>query len=311
MISDDRSLLTEPEGDTLPAPFRDLPVLDAHVHVFPDRLLDAIWSWFESHGWAIRYKLHGDRLLDHLEERGIREVVALHYAHKPGIARSLNDHVLAFARRRANVIPCATVFPGEPGAREILHRAFGEGARGVKLHCHVQKIAPDDPRLDEVYEESSSQNRPVVIHAGREPSSQAYGVDTRALCSVQSVERVLVRHPGLTLVVPHLGADEFDEYDALLDRFPGLYLDTTMALSGYLPGFERFEMVKRRTDRLLYGTDFPNLPYAWDRELKKIADLALTPEQAAALLGGNARRLFGSRSGPSTSGELRDRAHPL
>jgi predicted TIM-barrel fold metal-dependent hydrolase len=295
VISDDRSLLTEPEGQNLPAAFRDLAVLDAHVHVFPDRLLDAIWGWFESHGWAIRYKLHGDELLDHLMERGIREVVALHYAHKPGLARSLNTHVLAFAHRRANVIPCATVFPGEPHAREILHRAFGEGARGVKIHCHVQRIAPDDPRLDEVYEESSEANRPVVIHAGREPTSQAYGVDTRILCSAAAVERVLQRHPGLTLVVPHLGADEWDAYEALLDRFPGLHLDTTMALSGYLPGFDRVEMVKRRTGRLLYGTDFPNLPYAWDRELKKIADLGLTVDQARALLGGNARGLFGSR----------------
>jgi uncharacterized protein len=294
LIPNDHSFLDEPEGDRLPDVFRGVAVLDAHVHVFPDRVLEAIWSWFETHGWPIRYRLSSDRLLDHLFERGVESVLALHYAHKPGMARSLNDYVLELARRRPGVIPCATVFPGEKDAREILRRAFGGGARAVKIHCHVQKIAPDDPRLIEVFEECEAARRPVVMHAGREPSSAAYGIDTRALCSAEATARVLARHPGLTLVVPHLGADEFDEYEALLDRFPNLWLDTTMALSGYLPCGDRFEMVRRRSERLLYGTDFPNLPYAWDRELKRIGGLGLSPAQRAALLGGNARQVFGA-----------------
>jgi predicted TIM-barrel fold metal-dependent hydrolase len=296
VISTDRSLLDEPEGDAPPpslaATLAAAPLVDAHVHVFPDRVFEAIRSWFETHGWAIRYRLTSDQLLDHVFERGVESVLALHYAHKPGMARSLNDYVLELARRRPGVIPAATVFPGEKDAREILRRAFGEGARAVKLHCHVQKVAPDDPRLTEIYEECAEAGRPVVLHAGREPSSAAYGIDTRALCSAAATERVLARHPGLTLVIPHLGADEFDEYEQLLGRFENLWLDTTMALSGYMSWAPRFETVRRRASRLLYGTDFPNLPYAWDRELKRIAGLGLTPEQASALLGGNARRLF-------------------
>jgi predicted TIM-barrel fold metal-dependent hydrolase len=301
VIPNDRSLLGEPEGDALPANLRAIPVLDAHVHVFPDRVLDAIWQWFETHGWPIRYKLHSDALLDHLAERGVGEVLALHYAHKPGMSRALNDHVLEVARRRAGVIPCATVFPGEKGARELLHRAFGEGARAVKIHCHVQKVAPDDPRLDEVFEECENAGRPVVMHAGREPSSNAYGIDTRALCSAAATARVLARHPGLTLVIPHMGADEFDEYERLLDLHPNLYLDTTMVVAGYLPAEDRFETVKRRWDRVLYGTDFPNLPFAWDREIKRLAALGLSEPQLQALFGGTARRIFGSsvRSAPA------------
>ena len=296
MIRPDPVTPNDAEGDALPSETAGIPILDAHVHLFPDGVFDAIFRWFDTHAWPIRYKLHSDAVLDHLESRGVREVVALHYAHKPGMAQSLNEYVLGVARRRPGVIPTATVYPGEPGAREILRRAFGEGARGVKLHCHVQRMAPDDERLDEVYEEATRARVPVVIHAGREPSSEAYGVDCYALCAASRMENVLRRHPELLLIVPHLGADEFAEYDAMLDRHPNLHLDTTMVMAGYFPIAPDEGFLARRADRLLYGTDFPNIPYAWDRELRRIASAGLEPAALGKILGGNARRLFGVRS---------------
>jgi uncharacterized protein len=269
------------------------PVIDAHVHLFPDRLFEAIWGWFDAHAWQVRYRLTSERVIEFLAARGVRRVVALHYAHKPGMADGLNRYVLDLARRFPEVIPTATCFPGEPGTRELLRRAFGEGARGVKVHCHVQKIAPDDPRLDEVFEEATAAGVPVVMHSGREPSSAAYGIDTRALCSVAAVDRALARHPGLTLVVPHLGADEFDGYEALLDRHPRLFLDTTMSIAGYFPRGPSLDLLARRADRLLYGSDFPHLPYAWSRELGVLGG-AVSGEALARIASTNALRVFGA-----------------
>ncbi len=296
MMRPDSVTPNDAEGDALPRETEGIPILDAHVHLFPDRVFDAIFRWFDTNAWPIRYKLHSDAMLDHLESRGVREVVALHYAHKPGMAQSLNEYVLGIARRRPGVIPTATVYPGEPGAREILRRAFGEGARGVKLHCHVQRMAPDDERLDEVYQEATRARVPVVIHAGREPSSDAYGIDCHALCAASRMENVLRRHPDLLLIVPHLGSDEFAEYEAMLDRHPNLHLDTTMVMAEYFPIAPDAGFLARRADRLLYGTDFPNIPYAWDRELRRIAAAGLSRESLGKILGGNARRLFGVRS---------------
>jgi predicted TIM-barrel fold metal-dependent hydrolase len=155
----------------------------------------------------------------------------------------------------------------------------------------VQRVAPDDPRLDAAYEEASRAGVPVVLHAGREPSSASYGVDTRALCSADAVDRILARHEGLTLVVPHLGADEFFEYERLLDKHARLYLDTTMVLAGYFRFRPDPGLLARRATRLLYGTDFPNVPYAWDRELKALLAQELG-DDTRHLLGGTARRLF-------------------
>jgi predicted TIM-barrel fold metal-dependent hydrolase len=268
-------------------------VVDAHVHVFPERVFEALWRWFDTHAWPIRYKLQAREVLNFLFSRGVSRAVALHYAHRPGMARALNDFVAQLCAEEPRLIGLATVLPGEEGARGILEEAFAKGLRGVKLHCHVQCLAPDDAKLHEVYEACVAADRPLVMHAGREPSSPAYGCDVYALCAVERVERVLKDHPKLKLCVPHFGADEFDGYAKLLERYDGLWLDTTMIGSEYFPLTVPPKLFEVRPARVLYGTDFPNIPYAWDRELRKLLGRKLGDEVEAGLLGQNALRLFG------------------
>jgi predicted TIM-barrel fold metal-dependent hydrolase len=47
-----------------------------------------------------------------------------------------------------------------------------------------------------------------------------------------------------------------------------------------------------RADRLIFGSDFPNLPYAWDRELQRIDRLNLAPERLTKLLSQNAAEFY-------------------
>jgi hypothetical protein len=283
--------LEDEEGPRLPEGLP--PVVDAHVHLFPDGVFEAIWRWFEQYGWPIRYKLHTPQVVSFLLSRGVHRVVALHYAHKPGMARFLNAYVAEVARAEPRVLGLATVLPGEEGAADILAEAFAAGLQGVKLHCHVQCFAPDAPALHEVYAACARAGRPLVMHAGREPASPQYKCDVHALCSAERVERVLKDHPGLKLCIPHLGADEFDAYERLLERHDNLWLDTTMVVAGYFPIPVPRRLLEVRPERILYGTDFPNLPYAWDRELKQLLALKLGDEAEAGILGGNALQLFG------------------
>jgi hypothetical protein len=47
------------EGHCLAA---DLPpVIDAHVHVFPAALFEAVRSWFDAYAWPVRYRLDARR----------------------------------------------------------------------------------------------------------------------------------------------------------------------------------------------------------------------------------------------------------
>jgi uncharacterized protein len=279
------------EGERLPSSLPE--VIDAHVHLFPDRVFDAIHRWFEAHGWPIRYPFHTPEVLSFLFARGVSRVVALAYSHKPGMARTLNAFMAEVCRHEPRVTGLATVLPGEPGAREILEEAFLLGLAGVKLHCHVQCFSPDDPALHELYEACVAAGKPMVIHAGREPASGAYRCDTYKLCAVERIERVLTDYPALRVVVPHLGCDEYDGYARLLERHDNLWLDTTMAVADYLPFGDPIRMLAMRPERVMYGTDFPNLPYAWDREVQRIVGHALTDEARALVLGGTARALFG------------------
>jgi predicted TIM-barrel fold metal-dependent hydrolase len=43
----------------------------------------------------------------------------------------------------------------------------------------------------------------------------------------------------------------------------------------------------------MYGSDFPNIPYAWDRELKWLRATGLEDETLAQVLLTNASRFYG------------------
>ena len=264
--------------------------------MFPPRTFRSLWRWFEANAWAVRYQLQAPEVLEFLLSRGVERVVGLCYGHVPGMSRELNRAQAEWARAEPALIPLGTVLPGEPGALDVVREALGPlGLRGLKLHAHVQGVSPDDERLDPIYREASAAGVPVVFHAGRAPQCAGYRCDPCPLCGPARVAAALERHPKLRFVVPHLGADDYAGFEALLERFEHLYLDTTMAIAGYLEPAPDLEILARRSERLLYGTDFPNLPYAWDRELKVLAAAPLAPAARAAILAENALSLFEPR----------------
>jgi predicted TIM-barrel fold metal-dependent hydrolase len=65
-----------------------------------------------------------------------------------------------------------------------------------------------------------------------------------------------------------------------------------MVVGGYFERQPDLGILRRHPDRILYGTDFPNIPYAWDHELRAIRALGLPPEDERKILSGNALRLF-------------------
>jgi uncharacterized protein len=283
-------LMNDPEGDYIPdsAAF----VVDAHVHLFPDYLFVPIRQWFENFGWPIRYQLSSEEIIKFLLSHGIDHLVALHYAHKPGIARELNSYMAGICRSHPQVTAMATIYPGEDGARAILEQAFQDGLKGVKLHSHVQCFDMDSVPMHEIYETCAVQCKPLIMHVGREPKSPAYPCDSYTLCSAEKLERVLKNYPRLKVCVPHLGADEFGAYQAMLEKYDNLWLDTTMTLAEYLPMDYFPKLAEMRADRIIFGTDFPNLPYAWDREIKRLVQLNLAEETLAGILGRNAVEFY-------------------
>jgi predicted TIM-barrel fold metal-dependent hydrolase len=290
MLNAPLPLINEPEGQYVPVrlPF----VVDAHVHLFPNNLFVPIRQWFEKFGWPIRYRLSSAEIIEFLFSHGIDHIVALHYAHKPGIARQLNSYMADICRTYPQVTAMATVYPGEQDATQILEQAFQNGLGGVKLHNHVQCFEINSQEMDEIYEVCSARQKPLIMHVGREPKSPAYPCDPYELCRADKVERVLKKFPQLNVCVPHLGADEFDAYQGMLDKYDNLWLDTTMTLAQYLPMDYVPKLAAMRADRIMFGTDFPNLPYAWDREIKRLVRQNLSQNAMAKILGQNAVEFY-------------------
>ncbi|MFW6054564.1 MAG: amidohydrolase family protein [Thermodesulfobacteriota bacterium] len=283
--------INDRQGGSVPAGLPE--VIDAHVHVFPARIFTAVRRWFAENAWPIRYQLSTTQVFDFLLSRGVKHLVALQYAHRPGIAGTLNRYLAGKCAAYPGLVTgLATVFPGEDYAVDLLQEAFDLGLSGVKLHVHVQCLELNAREMDPLYQLCAARGKPMLIHAGREPKSEAYNCDPHKLCRADKVETVLNNFKNLKICIPHLGFDEISAYRGLIERYDTLWLDTTMILADYFPLGESVDLRGFRADRIMYGSDFPNIPYAWDRELKRFPLAKLSVADLKRMLCQNARNFF-------------------
>ncbi len=283
--------VNDQEGSNVPAGLP--PVIDAHVHIFPSSIFSAIREWFDENAWHIRYQLTSSKIFEFLLSHGINHIIALQYAHKPGIARQLNKYMAERCREYNNrVTGMATVFPGENNAETILQEAFDSGLGGLKLHAHVQCFDMSCDHMNRLYECCETNKKPIVMHIGREPKSTAYSCDPYQLCSAEKLEHILKYFPNIRICVPHLGFDETSAYRKLIEKYDNLWLDTTMVITDYFPIEQKINLGHYRSDRIMYGSDFPNIPYAWDRELKELKAADISYDALIKIANKNATDFF-------------------
>ena len=211
------------------------------------------------------------------------------YPHKPGMARWLNDWAAGFAARTPDCLHTATFF-AEPSALADVTRALGEGARVFKCHLQVGGYDPNDPLLDEVWGLLADGGVPVVMHCGSGPVAGPF-------TGPGPIAALLARHPRLRLVVAHLGMPEYEDFLALAERHERVLLDTTMAFTPFVETaapFPRAALPRLADlgDRVLLGTDFPNIPYRYADALGALERTGLGTEWLRAVCHDNAARLF-------------------
>lgn len=269
---------------------------DVHVHFLPPAMQQRVWAYFDQAGsrygmpWPIWYRTNESTRLATLRNLGLRAIPALSYAHKPGMATWLNGWSSDFARRVPDAIHCATFYP-EPGVAAYVDEAVRGGARLFKVHIEVGGFAPDDPALDDVWGQLADSRVPVVIHCGSAPLAGPY-------TGPAGVQRVLAQHPGLTLVIAHLGMPEYDAFADLAQDYPGVHLDTTMAATDFSnrfaplpPGYPARLAALR--DKVVLGSDFPSIPYPYAHQLQALSRLDLGDAWLRSVLWTNGARLLG------------------
>ena len=112
------------------------------------------------------------------------------------------------------------------------------------------------------------------------------------------MRRLLERHPRLTAVVAHMGAPEYAEFLALAEDFERVHLDTTMVFTDFFEERRRSRATCCRgcvdlRDRVLLGSDFPNIPYPYAHQLEALERLELGDDWLRAVCWENGHRLLG------------------
>ncbi len=262
----------------------------------PERVLRKVWDYFDSAGpltgmdWPITYRVEEAERTALLREFGVRAFTAMLYPHKPGMARWLNGWAAEFAGRTPDCLHTSTLFP-EPGVELYVREAVEAGARVFKAHVQVGGYDPTDELLDPVWGLLAEAGVPTVIHCGSGP---APGKHT----GPEPIARILARHPRLPLIIAHMGMPEYVEFLDLAARYPEVRLDTTMAFTDFMEAMTPYPpaAVPRLADlgdRVLLGTDFPNIPYPYLHQLQALEALGLGGEWLRGVCHDNAAALFG------------------
>lgn len=311
--------------------------IDLHAHLFPRAYIDAL----ERAGLSL--DLPGQRArsfprlvdpearIDDLDALGIqRQVLSMG---PPGCdAGSVADNVDLSRRYNDAIAAVISTYPGrfmafaalpmrDPDAAAAeAQRAVGElGFAGLQIFTNCCGVYPASGTLAPVLSAASDQDVPLFVHPTVPVCTEGLAdaglvvslgfLQETALFAARLVEDgVSQRHPGLDIILSHLGAflpyvvDRFDviaanrarlneqaiETVAMPSRFfKRFWLDT---VSHHPPAF-RCALDTWGAERLVLGSDYPYSD--WQRCIEVVEQLGLDSRSESAILRGNAELLLG------------------
>jgi uncharacterized protein len=251
-------------------------VIDVHTHFMPKSVMDKVWQYFDSAGplvgreWPINYRTAESERVQMLRQFGVLGFTALVYPHKPQMAAWLNQWAAQFSLETPDCLATATFYP-EPDAGEYVAAAIAGGAQVFKAHVQVGRYEPNDPLLDPAWGAIEDAGIPVIIHCGSGP---APGEHT----GPEPIRILLQRFPRLRLIIAHMGMPEYVDFMDICENSSDVRLDTTMAFTPFveeLMPFPSSQLNRLRDlgDRILFGSDFPNIPYGYADAMRSLIRL--------------------------------------
>lgn len=272
-------------------------IIDVHTHFMPKNVMDKVWQYFDGRGpligreWPITYRADEAQRVATLRDFGIRRFSSLIYPHKPDMAAWLNQWARGFAQDTPDCLATATFYPEQQAAGYVAD-AIAAGTQVFKAHIQVGNYEPNDPLLDEVWGQIEDAGVPVVIHCGSGPAPGDFtGPDP--------IARLLSRYPRLALIIAHMGMPEYSAFLDLAERYDNVRLDTTMAFTPFVEEMMPFptaeaSRLKALGEHILWGSDFPNIPYGYAEAVHHLIDLpGVDDAWCRNVLHDNAAKLFG------------------
>jgi hypothetical protein len=271
-------LWAEPIGDAI----RDVPIFDAHMHykqpAWAPYPVDAVISLMDTNSVAIA-------AVSSTPDDGTIRLWKYAPARITPVLRPYHDGA------------GSTNWTKAPGMQAYLEKRIAEFSHKGIGEFHLNNTDPEDrPLLREIARIALARNIPLHIHADAEPVRMMFEVE-----------------PKLTILWAHAGMTEPPEIvDAMLDRYPRLYADTSYRELDILTGSGEMSpawraVIIKHADRLLVGTD-TWVNNQWDIYAELIALnrqwLATLPRDIAEKIAyKNAERLFGRKVTPELIGK--------
>jgi uncharacterized protein len=261
--------------------------IDAHIHLYPETLMNAIYRYFERLGWVFPHHMNITDNLAYLKNLEVDKAFLLLYAHKSGMSHSLNEWAYELCTQQPHLIPFGSYFPDDTNPNLLVRACLRDwDFAGIKLHFNVQPYQPDDFRYFPAYQGALEYGKGLIIHLGRFPGREKHD-------GVLQLHRILKRFPGLKVMVAHMGLYQTEELWRLMNRYPRLYLDTAFVLGNpdYHDSLAIIEnTLERFPHQVIYGSDFPLIGYRLEDELDYIQKLPWPDEIKENILYNNALR---------------------
>ena len=276
-------------------------IVDAHVHVLPDRIRDelaavsAADAWFGAcharRGAAVESP---DGLVTAMDDTNVDVAVCFTWPFAdPARCAEANDWLAAEVRRRpGRLVGFGVVNPADPAAAAEALRCARLGLRGIgELNADAQGWSlEDDMAVAPVAQACVDAGLPLTLHCS-EPVGHPY--PGKGTATPDRIAALAERHPELRLICAHLGGGlpfyaHMPEVRALCAR---LWFDTAAVPFLYDPWVYASVVGLIGADRVLLGSDHPLLRIP--RYLDALSASGLDATQLAAVCGGTAAALLG------------------
>jgi len=229
-----------------------------------------------------------DETVAEMDRAGIAAMMLCAWC-RPGQWVFTNDEVAEFTRRHPKrFYGVATVDLEHPvQAVKELERAVVElGFKALRVIPWLWRRPPNDKLYYPLYVKCIELGIPFCTQVGH--TGPLMPSETGR--PVPYLDEVALTFPELTIVGGHIGHPWTEEMIGMAWKHERVYIDTSAYLPAYYPPQLLQFMNSYGKDKVLFGTNFPQL--ALDRCAEQARALELRPEARTAFLHGNARRVF-------------------
>lgn len=254
-------------------------------------LLPEVARLFEKSGSAhlLDQALSIEHTVELMDQAGVEKLMLSAWCRPEGWVFS-NDEIAAYTRAfPERFVGVATVDLSRPMAAVAeLDRAVKElGCKALRIVPWLWKLPPNHRLYYPLYVKCIELGIPFCTQVGH--TGPLMPSETGR--PVPYLDEVALDFPELVIVGGHIGHPWTDEMIGLAWKHDNIHIDTSAYLPTYYPAQLLHFMRTYGQDKVLFGSNFPQL--SLKKCLEQVQALELPPAIADKFLQGNARRVFG------------------